>query len=255
MENIVTTNAPEYRNALIKWMATFGKNARETIRTQGRLIGERMVSFTPPRNQKQGKDAVRRDIEKIFLGIDDDQVDDKLHFVLKGNTDVVRAYVDRQGTVFGVARENYKPDATQDELSAFHQSQRDQRGRVSGGGRKPQDMGRWKFILMFVTRQSTLAGYIRSVQARVGSGKGGWAEGVIELGGRVPQWIAARARQSGKLINQTEAANPSVEFINASEWASGGDQDRVMSNAVVARIDSIRRDIRRSVRCAGKPLT
>src|SRR6185437_11867316 len=110
MELNIKTNSPEYRAALIKWMATFGKNAVEAVRVQARFLGERLIAFTPPRNQRQGKERVRKDIEKIILGLEDDQFD-VVRYVLKGDTNIIRAFVDKQGVVYGVDKATYRPDA------------------------------------------------------------------------------------------------------------------------------------------------
>src|SRR5579884_778173 len=252
MELSVTTNSPEYRNALIKWMATFGKNARESIKVQGRFLGERLIAFTPPRNQKQGRDRVRKDIQKIIMGIDDEQFD-KIHYVLKGDTNIVRAFVNKQGVVYGVDKQNYMPNATAEDLSKFHQAQRDQRGRVSEAGQKTRDIGRWKFITMLVAPQGVVADYIATVSDRVGRGRGGWAEGVLRLKGKVAQWVAVHARTAGEFRDFSESPNPSIEFVNKSEWASGGDQDRIMENAINARIRDINASIRRAIKDSGKP--
>src|SRR5579884_1331453 len=196
MELSLKTTAPEYRAALIKWMATFGKSASEAVRVQARYLGERLIAFTPPRTQKQGKDRVRKDIKKIIMGLEDDEFD-KVHYVLKGDTNIIRAFVNKQGVVYGVDKANYRPDATADDLSKFHQSMRDQRGRVGEAGQQTRDIGRWKFITMLVAPLGVVADYIATVRDRVGRGRGGWASGTLALKGKVAAWVAAHARTAG----------------------------------------------------------
>lgn len=255
MEISIKSNSPEYRNALIKWMATFGKNACEAVQVQARYLGERLISFTPPRTQKQGKERVRKDIQKIILGLPDEDFD-TVRYVLKGDTNIIRAFVNKQGVVYGVDKANYHPNATAEELSIFHQEQRDNRGRVGEAGQYTRDIGRWKFLNVMVAPKSVVEDYILSVQDRVGRGRGGWASGTLALKGRVSNWVAVHARTAGTYNDKTSnALNPSFEFINQSEWASGGDQDRIMQNAINSRIRDINAAIRRAVKNAGKPIS
>lgn len=254
MEVELSSNSADYRNALIRWMATFGKNAHGAVRVQGRLLGERLIALTPPHSMSQGKNRVRSDIKKIILGLDDLEDRQIPQYVLKGDTNIIKAFVNKQGVVYGVDKALYRPDASLGDLSKFHQSQRDQRGRIGDAGKFTRDIGRWKFITMMVAPSNRVAEYVALVQNRVGRGRGGWASGVTRLGGRVAQWIAVHARTSGQFKDGTDQPNPSVEFINQSEWAAGGDQDRIRENAINARIRDMNASIRHAIRNSGRAL-
>jgi hypothetical protein len=196
---------------------------------------------------------VTKDIRKIILGIDADKFDEA-QTVLGGDTNIVRAFVNRQGEVYGVDRTLYRPDATLETLAEFHQKNRLANGRTTDAGTFTRDIGRWKFITKLIVPKDVLTEYIEVVKARVGRGKGGWAAGVIALGGEVPGWIEVHARTAGTFIDKTQDANPEMEFVNRSEWAEGGDQDRIIDNAIKARTRDIYRQIQLALKEAAEPM-
>lgn len=251
MQVSLTSNAAEYRDALIDYMAQFRLNSVEALRLQGRLLGEKLITLTPPRTQKQGKDRVAKDIAKIIIGMDPEKMEHE-QYVLKGDTNIVKAFVNKQGVVYGVDKTLYRPDATLDEISEFHQKQRLANGRVTDAGTMTRNIGRWKFLTKLIVPKETLAEYIAGVQDRLGRAKGGWAKGPIALGSKVSQWIGVHARTAGEFVNGLQLPNPSVEFINKSEWASAGDQDRVMENAIQSRIRDMKASIAYAIKDAGK---
>ena len=235
------TNAHAYKDALLEWMAKFGVGARQALRWQGRLMGERLISFTPPRTLKQGKERVSKDIRKIVLGLQ--QIDTPPHKVVTGQ-DFVRVFVNK-GVVYGVTGQNYQPQAGDDVIARLHQSKRNKRGRVPGKDEtKAVDQGGWSLLNMLAVKEQTLDSYIRKVQGRVGRARDGWAEGTIQLGGRVAQWVS-KHRNTGTFEDGTHGSigNVFVQFDNKSEWASGGDDDRIIANAIKSRTAAIRKSI------------
>lgn len=247
------TNAEGYREKIIAWMAAFGAGVRDTVRYQGRLLGEKVISLTPPRNRAQGRKAVAADIRRVILGLEDLPPSTQVQLVEKGET-VVRAFIAKDGTVYGVDRAMYRPEATQDEISRYHQSLRGARGRVSRAGSQTRDIGRWKFMEKLVVTKESLDEYIRTVQARVGRGKGGWAGGTLALGGNVAGWVAEHARTAGTFVDGTNERNPFIFWENKSEWASGGDEDRVMQNAMQSRIQQITKSILNPEKIKNQPI-
>jgi hypothetical protein len=259
MQVSVTSNAPEYRNALLEWMANFGKNARQAVKYQGRLLGERVVAFTPPRNEAQGRARTTKDIHKVMLGLDKrqmsrvQQLKEDQTTQLGGGT-YFRLFKARDGGMTVVQRDLYMPRATRQELGAFHQSKRGKYGRVEDKHEQMLSVGKWRILKKLVVPKELLTAYDDAAQGRVGRGKAGWALGVLRLGGRVAAWVARHAGATGQFKDGLATANPSVEFINKSEWAKGGDQDRIMQNAIKARTRDIRNSISKARKDASKSI-
>jgi hypothetical protein len=259
---ILTTNAVQYRKALVDWMARFGVSARAALRVQGKLLGLRLIQFTPPqRGLKQGQNRVKKDLDKIFYGVKNmdtfDTVEDgKRHSIIEtvGGEAAVRIFATKDGRVYGTDRMLYRRDATFAEMSVFHQKNRDARGRVGMAGQYTRDIGRWRFLDQMAVPVATLADYIGAVQARVGRARGGWASGTQALGGEVASWIGVHARTAGAFDDNIEGAEPSFTFLNRSEWAGGSDTNRVLSNAVKTRVRDIYKAIRGEISRTGKPL-
>jgi hypothetical protein len=251
----VATNTPTYRDALIRYIATFRVSVREAIRFEAAQLGQRVISFTPPRNQAQGRNRVMKDIHKIMLGLSDADFakanpdhTDKAKF-----DNIVRLFPARDGSILGVDKDLYRPGATMEDLYEFHQSKRLKNGRVSDAAQQTVDVGRWRFLEKLIVPKNLLDEYISRAMDRVGRARGGWAAGTLKLGGKVAKWIAAHANK-GTYINELDNRNPSFEFINRSEWASAGDQDRIMENAVTSRTKDINAHIKRAIRESGKGL-
>ncbi|MDB6024011.1 MAG: hypothetical protein JWM68_234 [Verrucomicrobiales bacterium] len=254
MKLVVTSNAPKYRDSIVEYMAAFKVGRKQALRTEGGKLGEKLIAFTPPRNKAQGRSRVAKDIRKLFFGVDDMAEFDKVGEAIRNNNiqtvggePVVRLFSKKDGTVYGVDRRLYRPDATLEYMSQFHQNKRNGRGRVGEAGQSTRDIGRWKFLDVMAVPADRLKEYIKSVQDRVGRGKGGWAAGTIKLGGRVAQWIAIHARTAGRFEDHLDDGGDYMLFENRSEWASGGDDDRVMENAISARTRDILRAVKREL--------
>lgn len=256
----ITSNAPEYRDAITDFMVTFRLGRKEALRTEGRFLGERLISFTPPRTAGQGRNRVAKDIKKIFLGLDDMREfgavsDGMRNNIIEsvGGEAAVRIFAKKDGTVYGVDRKLYRPDATIEEMAKFHQSKRDRRGRVGEAGQRTRDIGRWKFLDVMVVPAGVLNEYIRSVKSRVGRAKGGWADGTMKLGGKVAQWIAVHARTAGYFRDALDGPEGALIWDNRSEWTNRGDEDRIVENSIKSRTQAIAKRIKYELKKSAKP--
>lgn len=253
----LTSSGQEYGRALMQWLAQFRMSVRAGLRLQGRLLGERLIAFTPPQSAGQGRRRVEKDIRKVVLGLNDmrqfgdmaDAVGGKIVETVGGEV-AVRIFAKKDGTVYGVDRNLYRPDATFVDIWRHHQQYRDSRGRVTEAGQKTRDIGRWRFLDVLVVPAGQLDEYIAAAKDRVGRAKGGWASGVVALGGTVQDWIQIHARTAGAFYDHTTDAEPYMEFENNSEWASGGDKDRIVANAVNTRIRDMRAMVKKAMRDA-----
>lgn len=240
----VSSNGAEYGQALVRFMGAFRKSARETVRMQGRLLGQRMVSFTPPKTASQGKKRVAKDIGKLFFGLQKASASQAKRETVQGQ-DVVKVFA-TGGRAFGVLDKNYRPGMSMQEMEQFHQQYRDRRGRVQAGSQfDDKDMGRFTLLGRVAVTMANLRQYIRRKQANVGQARGGWARGVLSLGGRVPAWVS-RHVHSGRFEDGSGGVEPFVQWDNQSEWTARNDDDRVIERATQSRT----RDIERSIQAA-----
>ena len=221
-----TVHTHEFSDAVSRYVTALGKDARQAVRYQSMLLGKRLIQYTPPGTRAQGRKAVARDIQRAVTPLR------AANFESPGIRRLIRQrdYAALQA-VF--ARFNHGPFAhfTVKPFSPqLHTSRRDRRGRVRRSAKvATPDAGE-------------VRDYLREVQQRVGSAKGGWAKAVTALGGSVPDWMARHAG-TGSVEDHSQSFNPSVRMLNRSEWAGDTEVDRVLAAAFRSR----RQDILKSI--------
>jgi hypothetical protein len=219
----IDTTIPQFNDALAAFIKFERVTIPEGLRTQGRLLGLRLVQFTPPKTRAQGRAAVKRDIQRAVrplrpAGFRSPEI---RRLIRQRDYDGLQSIFERsRGELKNVRVVRFSSD--------LHTQARDRRGRVAKDQRQ-------------VTPDADeLRDYIRTVQAHVGRGKGGWAAGVLDLGGKVSRWIAEH-RDAGRFEDHADQiVNAYIRLENKSEWASGGDDDRIVPEAIRSRTRAIR---------------
>jgi len=152
--------------------------------------------------------------------------------------DAIRIYADRSGNVYGVDTANFMPNPSASQLAAVHKDHRGKRGRVTTAGSKDLVVGRWRWLNITAAPAQIVDAYIAKRQLMVGQGKGGWVAGFKGLGGKISDrgWVG-RHIASGSLrgwpTNGRGVVN--ISIANNSAWASNGDPDRIIENAMESR--------------------
>lgn len=152
--------------------------------------------------------------------------------------DAIRIYADRSGNVYGVDTEKFMPHPSTQDLHQVHESHRGKRGRVTTAGKADLVVGRWRWLNIVVAPEKTVEEYIKRKQWMVGQGKGGWVAGFKAFGGQISAkgWVGRHA-DAGSIHGWPPAAPGviNVTISNHSQWASNGDPDRIIENAMASR--------------------
>jgi hypothetical protein len=161
----------------------------------------------------------------------------------------VRIFATKSGTVYGVDLERFKANATNAELMATHAEHRGKRGRVTTAGSRDRVVGRWRWLNVLTTLESTVKGFIKLKQRMVGQAKGGWAAAFIKLGGRMSKsgWVGRHAEKAGRCEVRIKPGDIHIEMINQSAWASGGDDERIIEKSIAGREKAIQGRIAREL--------
>lgn len=227
-----SSNSEKLTASLERLRGIVRTDSEDVIRQQGRLLFTSVMKLTPPKTLAQGRAAVKRDVEKTVRPL----TASKLHSQsvrdwynrVKGdkNSEDWAKFV---ATVFG-------PSAVVVPFSPeLHQKNRDRRGRA-----KPTH-----YVTLQVSKE---AKYIRERQQLVGSGKGGWVAAIKALGGSAPAWATRWAAKGNFRDNLRSNVSAYIEGKNASEWASGGDEDRIIDIAMGIRSRAIDKNIEDKIR-------
>jgi hypothetical protein len=145
-----------------------------------------------------------------------------------------------------VDAQHFLPNAKVGALRRVHKAHRTKRGRVTTAGTKDVIVGRWHWLNLAVAKEEVVAKYVEMKKRMVGQGRGGWAAGFMKFGGKMSSrgWIG-RHSSAGKISgwppSMKNAINVSIR--NNSAWASNGDPDRVVANALAGRERDMEKDI------------
>ena len=150
------------------------------------------------------------------------------------------------GNVYGVDTEKFFANPSTKNLLATQNAQRTKRGRVTTAGSKDIVVGRWRWLNMVVAPADAVDKFIEYRKKMVGQARGGWAAGYNAFGGRISErgWVG-RHMSAGSIIGWPPSARGIINcvIVNNSAWASNGDPDRIIDNALQGR----QRDIERSI--------
>lgn len=169
--------------------------------------------------------------------------------------DAVRIFATKDGTVYGVDVEMFRPKATMSDLAKVHQMARTKRGRTSQAGMiKEKRVGRWKWLNKMVTREATVKKFIKKKLKEVGQAKGGWAASFMRFGGRmsINGWIGKHAAKWGRVQSRLTDDVIDIKMYNRSAWAGSGDPDRIIPKAIAGRAESLKAAIWRQMNDAWK---
>lgn len=226
-----TSNLAAFEQALVNYADQTGKTSAEALRDQGRLLLVRMVALTPPRNQKQGRDAIAKDMDaaiplKTAEDFDSEQIQT---LVREGRYETLNEVMRNSGSNL-----RFAPF----ESSTYMQS-RNRRKRVDR---------RRDFRDQATLDKAPRARFLRQLQEGVGHAKGGWAHSLIKLGGRPARWITRHA-DIGRMQEGDEKGDPFIRFVNESGWAGSRDGNAapqaVIDAALKGRARNIAQDIQR----------
>ena len=150
--------------------------------------------------------------------------------------DAIRIYADRSGYVYGVDAEKFLPNPSSEQLAKVHESHRGKRGRVTTAGKADLVVGRWRWLNIVVAPWTAVDAYIEKKKAMVGQAKGGWAAGFAKLGGKISTkgWVG-RHMGAGTFSGGADGGVVNITITNNSAWASNGDPDRILENAMEGR--------------------
>lgn len=276
----VTTNEPQFSAYVKRFAEAAMISIDEAFTEQTRLLGKELIERTPPFSgkaikkmteargfhlladiedlgaKKVGERRVEKDIRKVIYGVSGAAMPQSANPVVYKSQNskpvqdwgvlqkcqgkpAVRIFAAKTGEVYGVDLERFKANATFEDMRATHQSQRGKRGRVTTAGQRDRVVGRWVWMDVLVTKEALVKQYIAKAIKSVGQAKGGWADGFIKLGGKCATWIN-RHRKAGQGIDSSTAGHFSFTFINASKWASGGDDQRIIEKSLAGREEALK---------------
>ena len=238
---IITKN---FENALVRYKVSCQKDWQFVVRQQSRIVGEKLLKFTPPKTATVGKRNVARDIGKVFADLSNTKWNDKSLDKMwrAGNFEGVKKALENnpnklQMPVFKYKRIFAKP------VRNIHKA------AINRSGRVPKN---WR-TQYAVAGKGELKKYIRRVQQQVGVAKSGWLAALVKLGGKAPNFVSRHGTKYGGFIDGNKGDNPFFTLINkVSTFPQGGTPARILRRAFIAQTKAIESNIKRLMDKSGR---
>ena len=234
----------DFENALVKYRVACRKDWQFVIRQQSRIVGEKLVKFTPPKTAAIGKRNVARDIGKVFADLSNTKWNDKsLNKMWRaGNFEGVKKALENlpnksEMPIFKYKRIFAKP------VRNIHKA------AISRSGRVPKN---WR-TQYAVASKGELKKYVKKVQLQVGVAKSGWLAALAKLGGKAPSFVSRHGTKYGGFIDGNKGDNPFFSLINkVSTCPQGGTPARILRRAFIAQTKAMENNIKRLMDKSGR---
>jgi hypothetical protein len=230
-------NWADFDDKIVRRMATSARGALPIATEQTRGIVRGTMHITPPGHRDlDGLSTKARDHGKAMIASDllGGGSRNKQHrtggifapmprSVIEGavavhGDSIERLWTRKDGTVYGVESDLFRPDATESDLRAHHKKYF-KNGRFTRAGGATRDIGRWKFIDKMVIPEETFASYLKEQQEKVGYLLSGWRAAAKKLSLAIPAWVAKADAPSSMIISVTED-RIYFKATNEVAWAS-----------------------------------
>lgn len=233
-----------FENALAKYKVACRKDWQFVIRQQSRIVGEKLVKFTPPKTVAIGKRNVTRDIGKVFVDLSNTKWHDKSLDKMwrAGNFEGVKKALENhpnklQMPVFKYKRIFAKP------VRNIHKA------AISRSGRVPKN---WR-TQYAVAGKGEVKKYVKRVQLQVGVAKSGWLAALVKLGGKAPNFVSRHGTKYGGFIDGNKGDNPFFTLINkVSTFPQGGTPARILRRAFITQTKAMGNNIKRLMDKSGR---
>nr|DAF31958.1 MAG TPA: hypothetical protein [Caudoviricetes sp.] len=227
----------EFEDALVRYKVACGKDWQFVLRQQTRIVAEKLMKFTPPKNLGTGKQHVAADIGKVFADLGNSKWEDKsLDKMWKaGNFEGVKAALSTHPNKDALPIFQYQRIFKQP-IKNIHRAAIGRSGRVPKGFR----------TIYAVGEKGKLKKYITDVQKHVGIAKSGWLAALQKLNGKAPNFVSRHGTKFGELIDKNSGDDPHFDIINnVSTFPRGALPYRIMNRAINAQRVAMRKNVER----------
>jgi hypothetical protein len=181
----IEVDTTEFKQNVRKYAVAVGKDIDDAVKEEAKLTCQRIMQFTPPKNQAQGRRRVKSDIERVYLTpswfedtyqFSSERLGERVKSLVRGKQDVaLDAIFENSPKLRRIHIESFS--------AATHKKFR-RNGRVGKG------VAPFSFPLQ---QQSQVKSYSDKKQKNVGLVKSGWGACLVRLGGSVAGWLSKRS--------------------------------------------------------------
>jgi hypothetical protein len=242
----LTVSTRTFTEKLRKYAELTGKSLRAVVKEQALLLAQKLVKLTYPASASQGKNAVSRDIGRVY--VKNEWFENVFSFRNKALGDRIKSlvYAKDEGGLRDIFQRSSRLDLIRIEPfdASLHERMR-RNGRVVVPN--PRSFP--------VSQQAGVKALVRKKQRNVGIAKAGWAVAVQLLGKGVPAWLN---KSGGGTVSDhsAEPHSPFVTLTNRVPWFAALDAkanivSRALDGRASAMISSAKRQLDRAAKEAG----
>jgi hypothetical protein len=226
----------EYDSRELEWnlgktLQDMGVSSQFAVRDIMRTYANTLMKLTFPRTAKEGKDAIDKDLNKIFTALDnpdvlayfEDTFGDQTAMTKGGKVKGKKRQATVRSELPGV---EFNWSGDQSQIKRWHQKHRTH-GKVKHRKAVVRKIGKWEFLNTMYTTRAALERYRREVLKSVAIYKAGWQPAIDYLasktGGaaRIPAYVRKQPAKKGSVIDATtEKGNGDITIINSVSYAS-----------------------------------
>lgn len=223
----------QYTKLFTRLHGVNGLPLRQSLKREGTMLAVELIKSTPPRNQKQGENAIRRDLNRLFMRVGE-SFSDKVFDAAEDTNNINLWFSMPGGRKLNVQWKHL--DTTGDGMKGYHYSQR------GGVRRVPSKRMRWGHYsgkggvtsrAEFVVGGDAYKSYLERTLAKVGRMRSGWMPAFSKLspGSNIkeapPKWVTRHAASArGALQDDTkQILHPSITLISRSPGIASVVQD------------------------------
>jgi len=207
MSVTVNFDSAKFRQSLTQFSQLTGKSVEDVVREELGSMARTIIRYTPPTNVKQGKDAVERDIRKLFTSPKD-------LFPNGAKITRLKQLIDQQqwnsaaDFIANIPAFQKLKVADSVDTSLHQQYRKNGRVRTKSG----------PFVL--IRDPAVLKAYIQAMQQHVGKAKSAWLAAVSKYGGSaVAAWISKHGTTEGAVIDALRDGSGFVEALTGNPGA------------------------------------
>ena len=212
---VITKN---FEDALVRYKVACQKDWQFVVKQQSRIVGEKLIKFTPPKTASIGKRNVARDIGKVFADLSGTTWEDK---------SLNKMW--RAGNFEGV-KKALESHPNKSEMPIF----------------------KYKRIFKSPVRNIHKAA-IKKVQLQVGVAKSGWLAALTKLGGKAQSFVTRHGTKYGGFVDGNRGDNPFFTLINrVTTFPQGGTPMRILKRAFMVQAKAMENNIKRILSKRGR---
>jgi len=204
----LSLDARQLKQNLTTYSQLTGKSMEDVVRSEMGSLARTILRYTPPTNQKQGRDAVARDIRKLFTSPAD-------LFPTGAKLAPLKKAIDGKqwdAAVDIILRlDKFKKLTPANSVdTSLHQRYRGKTGRVTTKS--------GPFVI--IRDPAVLKAYVEKKQAEVGKAKASWLSAIQKYGASaVAGWITRHGSNEGAVKDTLTEGEGYVEAIAINEGA------------------------------------